>query len=171
MPKATQICVSLTRRSMSRRFWFTGKRCIKTLRQHNALPQQECMLDAKEGTRGSELPFSSSFTFHLYLLPVPFLHARSCCKNGITLLLPQDSAIPFLHSRIGSVWTVPLSYQSIFWLWSSPGGCFLKNRQSFFVYESSPLSVVYYDVNQQEPRFMRLTARWWYSIKRGKRRS
>lgn len=28
-----------------------GKRCIKTLRQHNALPQQECMLDAKEVTR------------------------------------------------------------------------------------------------------------------------
>ena len=53
------------------------------------------MLDAKEGTRGSELSFSSSFTFHLYLLPVPFLHARSCCKNGIALRLPQDSAIPF----------------------------------------------------------------------------
>ena len=53
--------------------------------------------------RGSELSFSSSFTFHLYLPPVLFLHARSCCKNGITLLLPQDSAIPFLHSRIGRV--------------------------------------------------------------------
>lgn len=40
-----------------------------------------------------------------------------------------------------------------------PGGMFFENRQSFFAYEGSPLSVVYYDVNQQEPRFMRSTAR------------
>ena len=40
-----------------------------------------------------------------------------------------------------------------------PRGMFFEKRQSFFAYEGSPLSVVYYDVNQQEPRFMRSTAR------------
>lgn len=40
-----------------------------------------------------------------------------------------------------------------------PRGMFFEKRQSFFAYEGSPLSVVYYDVNQQEPRFMRSTTR------------
>ena len=40
-----------------------------------------------------------------------------------------------------------------------PRGMFFEKQAKFFAYEGSPLSVVYYDVNQQKPRFMRSTAR------------
>lgn len=42
-----------------------------------------------------------------------------------------------------------------------PGGMFLKNRQSFFAYEGSPLSVVYYDDEPAGTSFYEVDRALW----------